>query len=457
MNKKKLIALMLPGFFVLTGLFSCKGTDRWAEYYPQTGRDLWMDSLMREVYLWYGDIPASSSLNYFSAAETFFKSLLSSKDNSYSSIDTIDNSVVLSYGFEYTLYDVSGSDSTYTALISYVVPGSPASEAGMERGEWIMLADGDSLTENTETLLVEGGSRTLLIGKYTIVTDENSDETYYIEPDRNVSLPAARAVTDPAVHTHTILTASNGYKIGYLAYNSFVSGATDDSQEYDDELRTFSQTCSENAINAFVLDLRYNAGGDLSCVQLMADILAPADKLGQTLAYLQYNDKQSAKDSEVTLDSSLLGSGVNLNLSTLYVITSSTTAGAAEMLINCLKPYMTVVIVGRTTKGQYVATEEYTNPAYPWTLYPAVCTVYNSNGAADFSSGFTPDRSINATSYLETYLPLGNPNETLLSAVLELITGSTTSTRTQATPAPLHAAKSHTIKWNGRKGLIINN
>lgn len=51
---------------------SCR-EDRWKEYYPLTGRDLWMDSLMREVYLWYEDIPAANSLNYFQAPDAFLK------------------------------------------------------------------------------------------------------------------------------------------------------------------------------------------------------------------------------------------------------------------------------------------------------------------------------------------------------------------------------------------------
>ena len=103
----------------------------------------------------------------------------------------------------------------------------------------------------------------------------------------------------------------------------------------------------------------------MECVQLLADILVPADKLESPFAFLQYNDKQSAQNRDLILDSQLLQGGVNLNLPTVYIITSGTTAGAAEMLINCLKPYMKVVLIGQTTKGEYVATETFINPKYP--------------------------------------------------------------------------------------------
>lgn len=75
MKIRKLLYFPLLGLLALTSLFSC-GEDRWKEYYPLTGRDLWMDSLMREVYLWYEDIPAANSLNYFQAPDAFLKSIL---------------------------------------------------------------------------------------------------------------------------------------------------------------------------------------------------------------------------------------------------------------------------------------------------------------------------------------------------------------------------------------------
>ena len=65
------------GVLALTSLFSC-GVDRWPEYYKWTGRDLWIDSVMREEYLWFEDIPDSKNVNYFLAPEAFLKSIRSS-------------------------------------------------------------------------------------------------------------------------------------------------------------------------------------------------------------------------------------------------------------------------------------------------------------------------------------------------------------------------------------------
>lgn len=456
MKRRNLLLFPLLGLLALTTLLSC-GQDRWPEYYPLTGRDLWMDSVMREVYLWYEDIPASKKLNYFQEPGTFLKSLLSSKDKGFSKVDTIDNTPVLSYGFDYTLYKVATSDTTYNALVSYVIPDSPAAAAGLERGEWIMLIDGDSITKKTEMWLTEGETRELRIGKYIEQIIEGEDEkddkkVGIIQANRDITLPAARAVTDNAIHKDIIFQIGGNFKVGYLAYNSFSAGITNDGQQYNNELRQFSQVCKQAGVDNFVLDLRYNAGGEMECVQLLADILVPADKLESPLAFLQYNDKQSAKNRDLILDSQLLQGGANLNLPKVYIITGSTTAGAAEMLINCLKPYMTVIIIGQTTKGENVATETFLNPKYPWALRPVVCEVFNSNGEADYSTGFKPDYSINETSYLQYYLPLGNSNEILLNTALGLITGAIERPKSQSN---VTAVKSFTIPKNIRKGLII--
>ena len=156
MKIRKLLYFPLLGLLALTSLFSC-GEDRWKEYYPLTGRDLWMDSLMREVYLWYEDIPAANSLNYFQAPDAFLKSILSKNDKGFSTVDSIMDTPLPSYGFDYTLYKVATSDTTYTALVSYVAKNSPAEDAGLERGNWIMLVDGDSITKKTEERLIDGG------------------------------------------------------------------------------------------------------------------------------------------------------------------------------------------------------------------------------------------------------------------------------------------------------------
>lgn len=153
--------------------------------------------------------------------------------------------------------------------------------------------------------------------------------------------------------------------------------------------------------------------------------LAPADKMNQLLALLRYSDKRVEANQDLTFNPELIQSGANLNLSTVYVLTTNATRGAAEMVINCLNPYMKVVLIGTKTAGEY-------------DCYKAFCS---SNGSVYIESGclqciqcrrkvrlchgFKPTYEYNEDSYLSTYLPFGNTNETLLNAALKIMSGIT--------------------------------
>ena len=446
MRRRNIQLFLLLGVLAMTSLFSC-GVDRWPEYYKWTGRDLWIDSVMREEYLWFEDIPDSKNVNYFLAPEAFLKSIRSSLDKDYSSVDTLYATPTPSYGFDYSLYRISGNDTAFNALITYVIPGSPAAEVGLKRGEWIMKVNDDFITKKTEELLKEGESRKLLMGEYSAQENEAGETEGVITSYGEANLPASRPVEDVTIPAYDVLTGG----VGYLAYNSF-------SAEDNSELLRLSQYYKENNVKEFVLDLRYNAGGAMDCVQLMATILAPADKLGSTLASLEYSQKQMSKDRELTFDNQLLQGGNNLNLSKVYILTSSTTAGAAEMLINCLKPYMTVVLVGATTKGENVATASFSSDKFQWILRPVVCEVFNSEGKADYSTGFTADYAVNSLQDFAKVLPLGNPNEEMLSAALGIIDGSIVLPEPEPEPEPetqMKAVKSVKVKRTFRNGLIV--
>lgn len=114
--------------------------------------------------------------------------------------------------------------------------------------------------------------------------EEEDKEVGIIQETGDVALPAVRPVTESAIYdTNFIQLEGTDYKIAYLAYNSFTAGTAEQSEKYNNELRAFSQECKQRGINNLVLDFRYNSGGEMECVQLLADILVPADKLESPL------------------------------------------------------------------------------------------------------------------------------------------------------------------------------
>lgn len=132
---------------------------------------------MRSDYLWNNDIPAQNKLDFSADPQTFFRSMLSLKDGktrngkhlyyySYmeknkdykarTSIDADDT-----YGMEFTLFNVVNDSNQplgyYYARILYVLPNSPASSAGLERGDWIVGVKGkNNINSDNYGILLNG-------------------------------------------------------------------------------------------------------------------------------------------------------------------------------------------------------------------------------------------------------------------------------------------------------------
>lgn len=439
MKAKNLLILLIIAVIFSIHFSSC-GEDRRQEYAQQTRTDEWIDDTMRVYYYWYDEIPRSSKLNYFAPPFEFFATLLSKKDGKnnvpYSTIDSLKSTTRSisdtenSYGFQFALARSANSSSEYYAQVLYVVPGSPAADINLKRGDWILKINDEAITSSNYTKLLSGSAQQLHIGYYD--TENNMLVANTTNP---VSIAASRTVDDNPVHYYNVLTKGER-KVGYMVYNHFTAGATKGSQEYNAAMRTAFNYFAAQQVTDFVLDLRYNNGGLLSCAQLLCTLLAPSTSLGKELGYLQYNERFNPRTLSFTLDADLIQGGSNLNLSTLYVLTSGQTASSSEVVINCLKPYMNVVLIGQTTEGKNVGSVSFSNQELQIEINPIVCQLFNSKGESSYVNGFTPDYPVSESSNLALFLPFGDEKEALLSVALGLIEGnqsavdaSTTSTR----------------------------
>ena len=215
-------------------------------------------------------------------------------------------------------------------------------------------------------------------------------------------------------------------------YSSFTAGTNSDPDKYNNELRQISQEFKTAGVKYVILDLRYNAGGSLDCVQLLGTILTSEVRLNKPILYLEYNNKNRDKDATINFDSEILKSGVNLDLPGLFAITSSTTAGAPEMLIRSLFPKDSypVVTIGGVTKGQNVATEQFINEEFLWSVNPVVCTLFMipitmPEELSHLQQIFKiSETTIDGVTNYSEFLPFGDPNERLLKVAIGVIEGT---------------------------------
>lgn len=404
---------------------SC-GEDRRTEYKDRTDINDWIEVEMRDKYLWYEDIPDASKLNPYQMPEFFFSSLLSDKDGKkgrkYSTIERLSENTRSSYNggiakhsneFQFILYKNEEKTQTFTARILYVVPNTSAEKAGLKRGDWVLKINDAPITLKSAEVLRGSESLNLLVGRMI------AEETII---SQELHLPAPEAL-----HENPVMLIDkfqvNGEEIGYLVYNSFKDGYKEDSQEFNDALRAASHKLK--GVRKLILDLRYNGGGTLSSATLLGTLLAPQKEIQNKalFCYLEGNDKQRPRRMDFNFEMKLLQSGVNLDLEELYVLTSEYTASASELIINSLKPYQKVIVIGNTTEGKNVAARSIKDPSKTWQINPIFSKVYNVEEQSDYEKGITPHFQLDAESIenFEFYLPLGDTNELLLSKALDII------------------------------------
>jgi C-terminal processing protease CtpA/Prc len=178
-----------------------------------------------------------------------------------------------------------------------------------------------------------------------------------------------------------------------------------------------------------VLDLRYNPGGSVSTATLLASLIAPGDIVSNKEIFVKYiwNDivdaywRDKEGDDSENLIIKFLDVVENINLSRLYVIVSGSSASASELLINGLKPYMDVILIGETTHGKYTASITLHNEekSFNWAIQPIVLKTANINGETDYKDGLIPNYLVED----DYFSSLGSVDETGLAQAISLITG----------------------------------
>lgn len=417
MNKRFIILFPFMILIAVSTLISCVGQDRWAEYKPLTAMDEWMDSVMRANYYWVSDMPSSKRINYFNTPTTFLSSVKSKQDG-VSHIDSI--YTTNSYGITASFEASADNDTIYNAVVTYVDTDSPAYRAGLKRGDWIITVGGNAITtSNKSTILANGNATTLSLGTLQTTTTDGTTTYTVVSNGTVLSMDASASVSDNPVHYYTTI-ASGSKKIGYLVYSSFDAGT---SGGYLNNLRSAFASFSSNGVTDFVLDLRYNAtGNDIESARLLASMLVPSSKLGNIFVALEKANSSKNKNDTLMLSQDIIGSGANLNLSKIYILTTSATAQLSELLIAALAPYLKVYTVGSTTKGALGVTTCYTNPAFNYKFYLVTSIPINSSkGTTYTTSGIKASTSASDTD-LPTLLDFGNTNESMLAAAIALIT-----------------------------------
>ncbi|MBM6960428.1 peptidase S41 [Bacteroides caecigallinarum] len=421
---KNIISGIMGGLAISALVSSC-GEDRSGEYYALITTQTWMYETMQQEYLYYQDIPDKNSLNFFKKPSEFLSSMVSSKDKksgaTFSHIDSVfvttrSTSTTPTFGFEGTM--VRAENGSYGIRVLYTQENSPAEEVGLKRGDLIIAANNKKINSSDLFYITSPKEAYLFtMGKL----NERGFDTL-----QTVQMPSPRIVENKNIYKSDIMEIG-GKRVAYIMYNEF---GNNDAEN----LKLLFKDIAGQSVDDIILDLRYNPGGYVNIAQLVSTNLAPQEAMGNVFLKMTHNDKINQTDI-LNFEQSLLANGSPVNYKNLYVITSSNTASASEIVINCLRPYMAgrLIQVGTATFGKNVAQQLYTDEAKAPMLEFWMTNSLLSN-AEDFSdyytSGLKPDYE-KAENFKGELGELGTAQDSLMIPIIKHIeTGSFPTTET---------------------------
>ncbi|KAF2330268.1 S41 family peptidase [Flavobacterium daemonense] len=447
---KTILKSLLLIFLLAFALQSCEDQDDVeAPATLQVNDFVWKG--LNAVYLWQADVPnladdrfstqaeLNSYLSGYSDPKELFQDLLNKPISKYpaTAIDRFSwivddytvleqelNGITKNNGVDFKLTRVSDGSSDVVGYVRYIIPNSDASGKAIKRGDLFTAVNGTKLTvSNYQSLLLTPDTYTLNFADY--------NGSSFVLNGKSVTLTKTVLEENPILINKVITSGS--HKIGYLMYNGFYS-------DYDLKLNEAFGELKAQGITDLVLDLRYNGGGSVRTSTRLASMITGQFN-GKIFSKQQYNLKLMATMTTDDLESlnqrfvnNIDGTALNsLNLSKIYILTTSNTASASELVINGLKPYIDVVQIGETTIGKNVGsftvydsptfTKTNVNPNHKYAMQPLVFKITNSQDFGDYTSGLVP--TYVQLEYISSYGVLGDPSEPLLNLAISKITGAT--------------------------------
>ncbi|MBA4853036.1 S41 family peptidase [Emticicia sp. BO119] len=410
---------LILGLFLTGSILSCKvKTDPTPSTNDTSNEAInaWIYDNMKYWYLWTDNMPAKTTSNV--SPDDYFYPLLNDYPNTdrfswiQKDVEELTNSlngINKVFGMKYTIYYLDNAKTNVGFFITYIIKGSPAEKAGLKRGDIILTINGTQLTATNYSSLTTAENASFGLGKA---------ESGVFSLNGTIIQVTKAEVQDNPVHFWKVIEKGNK-KIGYLVYSQFIS-------TFDSNLRQVFGEFKSKGVNELVLDLRLNPGGYISSADIMASLIVKNLNTDNVIHSDQWNANITKDRPSYSTPTKFRNEANNLGtLTRLYVLTSNGTASASELVINGLRPYMDVILIGSHTYGKNVGsvTLSDSEKRWKWAMQPIVLKTINSKGESNYGtkSGFAPDYEV-----VDNVVPFkdwGDENETLLKKALELITG----------------------------------
>jgi carboxyl-terminal processing protease len=366
-------------------------------------QNLYVRDVMQQYYFWYQALPDPDPTRFASPEAYLDRIRYRPLDESFSYISAkaadeayYGDSQYVGFGFS-TTTALSADSAAVQMRVTQVYPESPAAEIGLARGDVIEAVQGRSVTE-----WWRAGQLGTMFGP----SDPGVQRAVVFSRaggERVTASMSKRLVTIPTVSLVDIYEV-DGRRVGYVFFRNFVQPSVAALDAAFEQLRAAQ-------VQELVLDLRYNGGGLVSVAQHLASLIGGTRTSDQLFTEFFHNDKNAFRNRVLRFEEKAHW----LTLDRVVVIATGSSASASELVVNALRPFMPVVLVGDTTYGKPVG--QYSFDFCDKVLHPVAFTLRNADGYGDFFGGFPPDCAEGD----DLDRQLGDPEEASLAEALHVI------------------------------------
>ncbi|MBQ3426330.1 MAG: S41 family peptidase [Clostridia bacterium] len=272
---------------------------------------------------------------------------------------------------------------------------SPAREAGLLPGDYILAVDGTEYTGDEMDACVSS-IRSGKAGTKVKLKTERDGKIMETEIERR------------EISAHSVRSEMVTDNIGYMRLSEFNTGNDGSDEDTYKEFVSNIEELEEKGMEKLILDLRDNPGGVLSVVVKIADYILPE-------GIVTYTETKTGKRTDYSSDSAELDIPI-------VVLINGNSASAAEILTGSLKDYDRAEVVGTTSYGKGIV-----QTVYPFSdgsgMSMTIAKYYTPKGVCIHGIGIEPDHTVELPEkYKDSYVTeIPRDEDTQYKKALELL------------------------------------
>jgi C-terminal processing protease CtpA/Prc len=388
-------------------------------------RQDWAFAQLNEWYLFPESLAAGVNPDNFTTVQDYIDALTAparaqNKDRFFTHITSIaaDNAFFNSGATAGLGARLAFDAAAGRVFISEAFEDAPALAAGLDRGTEI-LAIGTSTADlkSVDSILAAEGSAGIFaaLGPNTAGTARLLRVRETNGTVRDVAVAKAQyTVSAVSSRYGARIIDDGGKKVGYLNLRTFIDSA-------DPQLRDAFAQFKAAGINQVIVDLRYNAGGQIAIAALIGDLLLGQRSPSEVMQYRVH------RPSKAVFNQTRFFAPKPQSIAATKVafIATASAGSSSEIIMNAVIPYLgaNTALIGANTYGKPVGTVNLDRAACDDRLKAIAFVTQNSQKQGDYFNGIASKFQTTCAAPDDLTRPFGDPQEGLVKTALDFLAG----------------------------------